>query len=383
MMTMTGRRYGAALCLALAGCASDFEQRERGVNLWGPADVATRSRTVAAEAWDTLWTFPSAAVAGRHHVRPRLLAATRGRIYLFDDSTRSVVALNDAGVPLWEIPGNQAAVGDLGSAIDIKIAPSGNLYVLDAQHARILVVTGTGELARQVALPKAPRALQIAPLDAERILVLPILGSALTVFDHAGKIVGDVSVPWPGFAELNPLARQGVTVSNERGTWVFAFGLGDGWFAFRGTRALGFTGKYVEYRPFPEVAVQRSGKARDMVLAEYAPCTGCAVSLSDSSMYVLAGGSSNSKREVVDEFALETGAYLRSFRLPEPMATLSVADGVYYGITTDETRHLVALRPKSAVARVTGSGDATRRSQTPRPRDVPGLTASMRSNAVH
>jgi len=268
-----------------------------------------------------------------------------GHVYLFDDATHRVLAVNAAGLPSWEIPAASEPDLALGSAIDLKTASNGDLYILDAENSRILIVSPSGEIVARVPLPKSPRAFQIAPLADDRVLVLPVVGSKLTVFDRSGKFVRNLNLPWPAFENLNPLARQGVTVGNGDGVWVFAFGVGDGWFAFHGSQPLGYIGKYVEYRPFPEVSVRKEGNVTDMTFPEYAPCTACAVSLSDSSVFFLAGGSNQSMREVVDEFSIQTGAYLRSFRLPDAMTTIAITNGIYYGITKEEKPQLLALRP--------------------------------------
>lgn len=335
------------VAVATSACKSE-NGRHDAVGLWGPSDVAVRARTFAAGGWDTLWSFPSARRAVRGDSAPRFVVADNGRVYVFDEDSRSISALDAHGQLAWDLSKDRPKSKPLGRGIDIKLAPDGTLHVLDPENSRIVVVSRSGKIAREIPLAKSPRIAQIAFLDSGQIVLMPILGERLTIIDGMGKVLREVSLPWPGFARLAPLARQGGVASNGKGDWVFAFSLGDGWFSFHNTNALPFSGKYVEYRPFPAVDVLKYGNNVDSGLAEYSPCTGCSVALTNSSMYVLAGGSKSSLQEVIDEFDLQSGLYVRSYQLPSRMIAIAVFGGVHYVITPGPNGRVIALRSRSA-----------------------------------
>lgn len=356
---------GGVLLLTIGGIAATLGVWSTGarsvstakpINLWQPSS-GTVHRTITVAQWDTLWTFPPHNGDESEYSTPRLLVADGSRVYVYDQQSRMILALDEHGRVIWKIGSGTKELGTFGSGVDMKLAPDGMLNVLDPESARIIRIDTGGKIVGRVVLAHTPRIAQFAPIDGGRSVLMPILGGTdFDVIGPNGSILNRTATPWAGVQNLNPLARQGTLMSNRGGTWIFAFSFGDGWFGFRDTTPLSYLGRYVEYKSFPDVTVITNGRKSSGMRMEDAECTACALAMSDSSVFFLAGGSSTSMRRLIDEFSLSSGSYLRSYQLPQPMIALSVVDGQYYVISTGLTaRHVLALRPKFDRARDTAT----------------------------
>jgi hypothetical protein len=341
---------GAGLT-AYAGLATAVRDHVRiqalgtdSTTIWRASDVRVPRRQFAVTAWDTVWQIPSGAdTAG---FTPRFLAADADRVYVFDQRFHTVAAFDAAGHRIWDLQQTNPGVR-LGAGVDIKVAPNHELFILDPTAHRILRVDRNGRHMGDVPLPDKPRIAQIAPLANGQVVLAPLLGAEFALITVDGQRLRWLKPPWDGMQRLSPLARQGLLASNHRGDWTFGFSYGDGWFAYTDSLGAPFIGQYVDFHAFPQPRVAKDFKNRTETSIDGAPCTACAVAMSDTALFVVAGGSHEAHGNVVDEFAIASGRYLRSYRLPENVISFASQEGLYYGIVTHgESRLVMALRPR-------------------------------------
>jgi hypothetical protein len=359
-----------ALAWLASACQDNVEYRAKPSSLLKPTDVATAERRTLASVWDTIWTYPSSKTKNREGARPRFASAGVDGVVIFDDSLRRFAKLDNNGDLKWTLERDSVGSVPLGGGIAFTVASDGVISILDPQRSRILLVGSDGKVIRSISLTKRQHFTQIAAIDTTTLVAMSINSPALALMSRSGDSLGLVKLPWNGFADLHPLARQGVLANNRTNNWIFAFSYGDGWFAFRGVAARDFVGRYVDYRPFPEVIIQKMGDQTDAGLSEFTPCTACSVAMTDSSVFLLAGGSKRTMQRIVDEFSVANGAYRGSFELPAAAVSIAINNGVYYVITRaaeGSPRRLLALRPHSRAARAATS--------------IPSLTADSPVNA--
>lgn len=338
------RRSRLTLCLLFVsalGCTQkslDIVPPKESENVVAPVE-----RLISVRSWDTVWSI---AGGSRGQDGPVLIQARDSTCYVYDQSSRTVAAYNARGRVLWRSgPIRMDSTGGTLFIRDMKVSNDGSLLLLDSERSTVVSIEANGQKIHEIRLEASERPSQIVPMSRSRIMAVPELDSVFSVFDSQGRRIGRATVPWPTFARLHPLVRQGLTSVDASGTWVFAFRFGDGWFAFDTANVVTTRGRYAEHHAFPRVRVVQTGQRVSAALAQYTPCTACSVSLADSTLYVLAGGSSATLRRLVDRFDLHSGRYLESYRLPEIAERIAVSDGTIYALARDSTNRVVALRP--------------------------------------
>jgi hypothetical protein len=152
------------------------------------------------------------------------------------------------------------------------------------------------------------------------------------------------AVPWPGFARLDPLARQGF-IAAQHGRWVYGFSMGDGWFPFDGLTPGRFAGRYVEHTDFPKVETHAQGSQTVTQMAEYNACSACSISLWNATLYVHFGGYGDAPRRTVDRYDLASGRYLGSDRLPIEATAVEGAGDRIYVLAENPYPVLLVLKP--------------------------------------
>jgi hypothetical protein len=176
------------------------------------------------------------------------------------------------------------------------------------------------------------------------VLMTMVADSPFVLLDRSGRVKRHFTVPWPGFAQLDPLARQGF-IAAQHGRWVFGFSMGDGWFPFKGAAPAGFIGYYVEHTDFPEVESHSDGNRTVTQMAEYNACSACSISIWNSTVYVQFGGYGEAPKRTVDRYDVASGRYLGSDRLPIDAKAVEGAGDRVYVLAENPYPVLLALRP--------------------------------------
>jgi hypothetical protein len=335
-----------ALCLAVAaGCslaaACDHGEAAR----WDRGGHPQR-RNFLVERWDTLWS-----VGGPRDstlLNPFLLSASDSALYVYDGAARRVVALSAAdGRVLWRYGRQGAGPDEFGGVRDLKRADDGGVFVLDPRNNRVTELDRRGAVTARVPLDAVGHTEQMAPLaDGQMVLLTMLPDSAFAVVDRGGRVTRHFTLPWAGFARLDPLARQGF-IAAQHGRWVYGFSMGDGWFPFSGPRPGGFVGRYVEHTDFPKVETQSAGGKSVTQMGGYNACSACSLSLWGSTLYVHFGGYGDAPKRTLDRYDVATGRYLGSDRLPIEATAVEGAGDRVYVLAEDPYPILLALKPRA------------------------------------
>jgi hypothetical protein len=257
------------------------------------------------------------------------------------------VALSaETGALVWRYGRRGAGPDEFGGVRDIKRAGDGGVYVLDPRNNRITRLDSTGAVASRIPLDEIGHAEQIAPFPDGRVVLLTMSPeSAFALVGPNGRIQRRFSLPWAGFAKLDPIARQGfIAVEGRR--WVYGFSAGDGWFVFDGDHPASFVGRYAEHTDFPRLETREEGGRAVTRMREYNACSGCSLSLSGRTLWVQFGGYGDAPKRTLDRFDVGTGKYLDSYRLPIEAKAVEIAGDRIYVLAEDPYPILLALRPR-------------------------------------
>lgn len=329
----------AAAQLLLLSCSDSGMPDIRAI-----AQVNPGSRQIGSTEWDTLWTI-TAGVGDTSLVTPYMLVASDRALFVYDDGGFRLNAFGLDGKRLWQYGRKGSGPEEFRSVRDMELSADQTVMLLDPPNGRILEIDQSGSVVRRISLKGAGMAEQFAPAGANAIvLATPHPDSPFVEIDTLGAVRARRAFPWAPFRRIPYLARQGLTASDGV-HWVYAFEMGDGWFAFDGLTAAPVIGRYVEHRDFPVILRRKEGGGVSESFAAYSPCTACDVVMADSSIYVLAGGSDSTAKQIVDEFARSDGRYTRSFRLPSPVGQFTVRHGVFYVVINEPVPAIIALRP--------------------------------------
>jgi len=339
-----GARAAVLACLAASAACGPRGDSARQPTLW--KDTHQR-RQFITQHWDTLWT-----VGGSEQdsllLRPYLLSAAEGAVYVFDAAAKRVVAFGDDGKLRWTLGSNGAGPSEFRGARDLKASPEG-IFVLDPRNNRIARLGADGTWRGAVPLTAAGHAEQMAPLDGSGFVLLTMNpDSAFVEVDSSGSVLRRFSLPWEGFSRLDALARQGY-IAAENGQWVFGFSIGDGWFAYDRARPSGEPRAYVEHTEFPEVAKEQAPQGASTKLTEYNACSACSMSMDGNTLNVHFGGYTGAPgKRYLDRFNVRSGKYLGSYVLPASAQVVEVEGDRVYVLAEDPYPILLALRPRLA-----------------------------------
>lgn len=305
-----------------------IESSGAGRTLWKDPGGAPPRRMLPVE-WTLLWSRGS--VDDTLFVRPLRMQGHPDGVYVLDVQAQRVLAFDRAGRLDWSFGSPGEGPGEFLRARDLRLGSGGEwIYVHDPDNGRITVLDRSGRLARMISTREAGRSETLVVLgDSLFVLATRASDDPFAVMDRSGNVRRRMNLPWEGFPDLPPLARQG-TAATEGDRWVYGFLLGDGFFSFDGLDSLGYVGRYVEHTDFPTVAVIRQGSRTTRRLAERPVCSGCSLTLSDGILYVLFGGASPEHHRIVDLYRSEDGEYLGSYALPVPASWIHARGDRFY-----------------------------------------------------
>lgn len=337
----------AVVCLSLSACATDR------TSVGGTLDESPLRpelvRNIASAAWDTLWVRRGADHQRLGWTHPYFVRATAKRVYVFDVDQEVLFALSRDGRPLWKAGHSGKDSTGFSNVRDFRIDSTETVFLLDPPNRRIAIVDSMGRVAQPHAVSPASGAEQMVMTGPREFALFNLMAdSALTYVSLDTPTLRRERIPWRTLNQQPGLARQGSLVAAPDGArWAFVSMLGDGWVRYSGSTAQAPVLRYVQHRAFPQVRVQSMGKRSSMRFAAYSPCTGCDASIDGNELLILAGGSAESSRQLVDVYDWSSGEYQRSYRLPERSERIAVRDGIYYVVSSDDAGPVVmALRPR-------------------------------------
>lgn len=340
-MTRRGPRPSLIALAVLASACGDAQRLVEAPTLWTEDSMP---RAVTEVAWDTLWELGSVDDTLLQQVRA--MRADDDGLVLFDGYRQQFTGLAPSGEILWTAGREGEGPGEFTQVRDFQLGPGGVIYAVDPALGRVTLISrNTGDRVGEVFLGDGIlRPEGIAPLsDATFVLATFHARAPFVHVSPTGEVLARFIGSWPAFPTLEPVARQGVVVS-EGDAWSYHFALGDGWLPFEGTTPLGYIGRNVEHTDFPDVAVFRSGRTTSRRLLSRPVCSACSVWLEGGRLSVHFGGASEEAFAVVDQYAWDTGRYLGSYRLPGPFQDVVGHGDIVYAATEDPFPRLLAFR---------------------------------------
>ncbi len=339
---------GCGVALA-ALCLSDSRVPDRDV-----AEPNRRAepggRRWAAVAWDTAFVVGGPEDTLLH--LPTRLAADDAGVSVLDRAAGRVLRFDRRGHLLWSFGRRGGGPDEFDHPRDIRMDRRRRTWVLDVGNGRVVTIGEHGASNGRIPLAAVGRtADSIVPDEDGGVILLTLEAQRPIVrLSRSGELLERVSFPSPEHERRHPLASQLVVGHDPtEGEWVGAYGLGDGFFAFRSTSWLGYRGRYIERVEFPRV--EQSGRfdlGRWERTSWLSGVTFAAetVSVSRSRIYVFFGGTSSDRHQVVDVYSTDDGTYLESLRLPLRPTHAVYANGLIYALHESPYPVLVAWRPR-------------------------------------
>jgi hypothetical protein len=332
-----------ALLLA-AGLLAACDRPEASAVLWAESDVRGDRVPIRGD-FEEQWVT-GGGVNDTLLQLPRFVRADSGLVLVYDDGGNRLLGLSAVtGALRWSFGQQGQGPDEFMNVRDARFDMTGRIVVYDVGNARITVLDRSGRALRRVALRRVDDADQIVPLSEGRfLLVTHAQEKPVVVLDSGGSVVSRGDLPWPGFAALSFLARQGA-IASEGDHWVYAFSLGNGFFSYLADRPIGTIGRYVEHQPFPVpvTSVRQDGSTTHTSTAiSITNCSACSVSMSDSVLYVHFGGLGAQRNRVLDLYDWDTSDYIGSITLPWAPRDLVVHGERFYALRNQPAPHIIA-----------------------------------------
>ena len=326
--------------VTMAACGGGIDTPS---SLFAPANDS--ERVFSDVAYDTLWvnggpgdtllampTFP-------------LAYGTHGLLF-FDLQSQSVLLLGDDGTVRWSYGKPGEGPGELLNvrAIDVR-ERDGAVILVDSGNQRMLTLNANGELVNEVPLPARGVVHSLSLLSDGDIALFSSRQPHWQVW-NGERMRRNSGVP-DEIQDMSFLQIQGRTTPWKDDKWVFGLGLGNGWFVFQDTVAIGVY-PFVEHTPFPEVRHVREGLSRSSHMVNRPASSARSLSVRGDTLYVLFGGHSSSSGRLLDKHDLNTGEYLETNLLPHYANRAIVgANGTVFTITSAELYPtIMALIPR-------------------------------------
>jgi hypothetical protein len=341
----------AALSLLIATLAAC--SREHSSVVFPPDGLAIDSTGAVPRRYLDTLLAPVATVGGSSArdttlVDPYRLAAYGGRVYVMEGDQR-VVAFDTSGRRLWTQGRSGGGPGEYRNVRDLKVSRDGTLWLLDPTAARLTMLDSTGRYLGSVPTSAVGHSEVVVPAAEDRIGLVPASADADIVWlDGNGQESERDSVRWDGFRRLEYLAKaHRSALDPATGRWVLGLSYGNGWFAFGGEGGSERR-YYIEPTVFPALVrtVYDGGKAIGTKVTRTDPSAED-LSLAGDTLYVLFGGAKPDRYRKLDLYALGSGHYLGSYRLPAAADCIAVTGRWLYVLTLEPVPQLaVYQRPR-------------------------------------
>lgn len=326
--------------LVVTGCGSEPPSR----TAW-PADSVPREHPPAERifqpfSWDTLAEI-GGSVDDSLLLRPLLLAAAAGRLFVYDYGDDRVKAFARDGSTLWISGRSGEGPGEFVNAFDIEVGDT-SVWVVDEGAGRITILrTSDGRHIGQV--PFGSRLFRdVIPLSDANALGLLVGPGEDFIFrmDTTGAILETYPYPTLALAEARYLLRQPMAAArteDHQGTaprWAAMFPFGDEFFSYAGPELICIGGMI---------------RALDMTAqpADRQPAASAAdIAMTDSTVLLIAADSGESRLRAVDEYDWNTCQYLGSQRIPVAARAIAWSQGTLFLQHDDPAPGILALRSR-------------------------------------
>jgi hypothetical protein len=263
-------------------------------------------------------------------INPYRMAVDTDRVYLLEADQR-VLCFDTSGVLLWSQGKEGGGPGEYRNVRDMKVAPDHRLWLLDPFSSRITMLDRAGTVQGMLPLQAIPHSEVLATLpDGSFALFHNYYGDKLSFYRPPGQAVRNDSIPWPGFYQLDPLARGFLTAGDPRsGRWAIGFIWGNGWFAFDSAgRPHGGRRYFVEPTRFAPVIKEYLPDGSIGTHLVRTPAASLDLALRDDTLFVLFDGQDPDRRQKLDMYDWDSGNYLGTIRLPQKADNVGVVGSV-------------------------------------------------------
>ena len=348
-MRLANRSWSGVALLVLVSACENAKTAEARPGTPSAIDVPRHERPLSE--WDTAWVRRPSRADAILHIR-----ASPAGLHIYDEHDHRLTLMSNAGETRWRFSGGVTGAPQLGDVRDVEVDRFGNTYLLDAKAGMVVVVDSLGRLIRQVPTGASDNLSQLVVLSDGRIVMNAIDKFRFRILQADGTLDGTATIRWPELTSAHPLARQIVMASDPSGNrWVVASRLGAGWVVSEDTTSTSAVYSYIEDRPLPSIVKIVSGAgSTSETFAGYTPCSGCDIALGDSSLYMLAGGTAASAKEVIDRYDLRTGRYVESIRFTTRLQGVAVDSSRIYVATEDPESAIIALVQRRRVNAAAG-----------------------------
>lgn len=332
---------GASLTLVATACSSGSSPQPIG------RDSADPRTNIHIAALDTLWHIGGG--PDSHLRAPFRVRLSDSLVFVLDTETQAVHALRRDGTPLWAYGADPDATPDERNIRDIKIDRQGNVLILDPRRSLIEVVSPAGQLLTALRDSVLASAEQIVLLSGDRLGLHRLAqDTAMTVIALNGTYAGVIPLPISDWAGRDVLERQALIASHPAdGSWVTASSVSDEWSHTSPHSRTNDARHLIDRRDLPPINRVVRNDTAFAGFARYVGCSACDIAVADSSLYVLAGGTVGSNKEVIDRYSLTTGHYVSSLRLGGRYKQFSISGDTLF-LIADATRDgILAVRVRN------------------------------------
>lgn len=323
------------------------------VALSAPAHTQSREqppkRVFASGAWVEVARITDD--AGRIFENPVLIAAKGDTAYVYDGGSQELIALRRSGAVLWRVGRAGRGPREFSNPVDLRVAPNGDLHVLDSDVSRITIVDPAGRIVdmRQV----EERLHRIVPRSAGWWAVSLGRPELLVAVGANGRTAHDRAVPAPAdVASRHVLVRESFVAPTPNGGTVVAFvwssrlivtdaeGIVAG--DLQAPEQIGFAG-------IRNYAITEPHKATVQRIDPKARIAARDLTANDSMALVLFGGSTGDRGRLLDRYDLRAKRYVDSARLPRQPAFIRLAGQTLVALERDPAPAVVwyQWRPSS------------------------------------
>ncbi|MCE2423255.1 MAG: hypothetical protein J4G03_08125 [Gemmatimonadetes bacterium] len=254
-------------------------------------------------------------------------ASPRGGFVLYDWGDASFREFSASGDLVWETGGRGEGPGEFARPLDYEFDADGNLMVVDESNVRLTVLDPNGDV---VATDRVESARQILPTGfvPDGWAVMPVLkGDSLWV--SRGGAPRSVLSP---FGDLERIVTESWAANLKSGGVVVVYRWSSHIVWLRPDGSIRGVTQAVEPIPFPEPVwlnetVPGVGRFRGTKVDPNAiELTQSQPAYDAERIYMRALGRTEHSRKVVDTYAIATGEYLGSYRLPHAVSSIAVLE---------------------------------------------------------
>jgi hypothetical protein len=335
------------------GCSEPGVER-----LWpawseGSASTNAGHRTLSYLGWDTIATIKPNAEGGA----PVGFIVNREGFGYYDAVRQQILLYDKAGAEVRTSAEALSATDSLLAVRDLQLLPTGELAILEANAATLFVLSTNLKSAKRIRLQTTDRVERFIPYGKSSFLLWTFHSSTpFIIVDSTGAVVRTLEFPWVPYGQLHYMSRssgQLTRVADDE--WVFTFGLGNGWLFQGGGNTTGSFRHYVEPMPFPAVYEEIKGPVRTARMGRISVAAISAATI-DGVLYVLFGGKTRLRGQVIDAYQLSNGRYLRSIVAPGQISGVTVYEHKLYFLTSGSPMRVLGIR-RETLANTASSRD--------------------------